>query len=326
MRHYFLLLLAVIAVSCNDGPKKTYRPESIGAINSVGVVIENNLWEGPVGDKIREHFAAPVVGLTWDEPVFSLEQMPQKVFTGTTRYRRAVLFVDIDTVNVAHMKSDLYAAPQRIGVIKGRTQEEIIENIDSHADEIIASIKEMELEETQRRFLRSLNKDRLLEEKFGVTFRLPSIYKLGKQEDNFVWIDREIQKGSMNIIAYEIPFNALNNDSTLVVDFIRMRDSIGEKYIPGPDMRDKKTYMTTEDAFAPHFFKTEIDGHQALEVRSIWDMENYPMAGPFATFVIDDEKNDRKLVVEGFTFAPATNKRDYMFELEAILRTIEFKK
>ncbi len=319
-------MLALIAFSCNDGPKKTYRPESIGAINSVGVVIENNLWEGPVGDKIREHFAAPVVGLTWDEPVFSLEQMPQKVFTGTTRYRRAVLFVDIDTVNVAHMKSDLYAAPQRIGVIKGRTQEEIIENIDSHADEFIAAIKEMELDETQRRFLRSLNKDRLLEEKFGVTFRLPSIYKLGKQEDNFVWIDREIQKGSMNIIAYQIPFNSLNNDSTLGVDFIRMRDSIGEMYIPGPDMKDKKTYMTTEDAFAPHFFQTEIDGHKAMEVRSIWDMENYPMAGPFVTFVIDDEKNDRKLVVEGFTFAPATNKRDYMFELEAILRTIEFKK
>ncbi|NNK11279.1 MAG: DUF4837 family protein, partial [Flavobacteriaceae bacterium] len=104
-----------------------------------------------------------------------------------------------------------------------------------------------------------------------------------------------------------------------------MRDSIGEKYIPGPDIRNKKTYMTTEDAFAPHFFETEIDGHKALEARSIWDIENYPMAGPFLTFVIDDEDNNRKLVVEGFTFAPATNKRDYMFELEAILRSVKFK-
>jgi hypothetical protein len=254
-----------------------------------------------------------------------MEQMPPKVFTGTTRYRRAALFVGLDTVSAAHLKTDLYAAPQKIGVILGRTQEEIIESIDANAEEFIASIKQMELDETQKRFLRSLNKDRLLEDKFGVTFRLPSIYKLGKNEDNFVWIDREIQKGSMNIIAYEIPWNELNNDTTLVTDFIRMRDSIGEKYIPGPDMKDKKTYMTTEDAFAPHFFKTEIDGHVALEARSIWDMENYPMAGPFLTFVIDDEKNNRKLVVEGFTFAPATNKRDYMFELEAILRTIKFK-
>ncbi len=325
MKYIYFLLTALLLVSCNDGPKKKYKPESIGAINSLGVVIENDLWEGPVGDKLREHFAAPVVGLTWDEPLFSMEQMPQKVFTGTTRYRRAALFVSLDTVNAAHLKTDLYAAPQKIGVILGRNQEELLENIENHAEEFIAAIKNMELEQTQKRFLRSLNKDKLLEEKFGVTFRLPSIYKLGKQEDNFVWIDREIQKGSMNIIAYQIPWKSLDNDSTLVTDFIRLRDSIGEKYIPGPDMLDKKTYMTTEDAFAPHFFETEIDGHRALEARSIWDMENYPMAGPFMTFVIDDEENNRKLVVEGFTFAPATNKRDYMFELEAILRTIKFK-
>lgn len=326
MKHLFTLLFVLLLLfSCDDGPKKSYKPASIGAINTVGVVISNDLWEGPVGDKLREYFAAPVVGLTWDEPIFSLEQMPQKVFTGTTRHRRAVLFVDLDTVNVAHVKTDLYATPQEIGVIKGRTQEEIIDNIETSAEEIIKAITAMELKETQKRFLRSLNKEKILEEKFGVTLSLPSIYKLGKQEDNFVWIDREIQKGSMNIIAYEIPWSGLSNDSTFVTDFIRMRDSIGKKYIPGPDVLNKITYMTTEDAFAPYFFTTEIDGRRTVEARSIWDMENFPMAGPFATFIMDDEKNNRKLVVEGFTFAPATNKRDYMFELEAIIRTIKFE-
>lgn len=32
------------------------------------------------------------------------------------------------------------------------------------------------------------------------------------------------------------------------------------------------------------------------------------------------------MVVEGFTFAPATEKRDHMFELEAILKTLKFAK
>jgi hypothetical protein len=320
-----LLLILIFTLSCKDVNKKSYLPGSIGSINSLGVVMSNELWEGSVGDKVREHFAAPVVGLTWDEPLFSIEHMPLKVFTGTTRYRRAVLFVDVDTVNVAHVKSDLYATPQEIGVIKGRNQQEIISSLDAKADEIIAAIKAMELKETQKRFLRSLSKDKIMEDKFGITWRLPSIYKVGKKEDNFVWIDRDIQKGSMNIIAYEIPRKSFTNDSTFVTDFIRMRDSIGEKYIPGPDVLNKKTYMTTEDAFSPYFFTTEIGGKKALEVRSIWDMENYPMAGPFATYIIDDEPNDRKLVLEAFTFAPATNKRDYMFELEAILRTVKFK-
>ena len=50
------------------------------------------------------------------------------------------------------------------------------------------------------------------------------------------------------------------------------------------------------------------------------------MAGPFLTYIINDKPNNRKLVVEGFTFAPATEKRDYMFELEAILKTLRFEK
>ena len=41
----------------------------------------------------------------------------------------------------------------------------------------------------------------MLYEVITVSLRLPSVYKVGKQEDNFVWIDREIQKGSMNIIS-----------------------------------------------------------------------------------------------------------------------------
>lgn len=320
-----LLLLFFILSSCNDGNKKSYKPVSLGSINSLAVVMDTELWEGAVGDKVREHFAAPIVGLTWNEPVFSIDHMPKQVFTATTRHRRTVLFVDLDTLNIAHIKTDLYATPQKVGVIKGNTQEELIANLDAAAGTMIASFKEMELKETQKRFLRSLNKDTIVQNKFGVSLRLPSLYKVDKKEDNFVWIARDIQKGSMNIIAYDIPWDSFTNDTTFVSDFVRMRDSIGKKYIPGPDLPNKITYMTTEDAFAPHVFTAELDQRNTIEVRSIWDMENYPMAGPFVTYIIDDKDNNRKLVLEAFTFAPATNKRDYMFELEAILRTVKFK-
>lgn len=320
-----LLVLLIVISSCEEKNKKKYKPVSVGAINSLAVVMDNNLWEGRVGDKVREHFAAPILGLTWDEPLFSIEHMPQQVFTGMTRHRRSVLFVSLDSVDLAHIKTDLYATPQKVGVIKGKTEEEIIANIEAGADKIIASFKETEIKEAQKRFLRSLSKDKVLEEKFGISFNLPSIYELGKEEDNFVWIDRQIQKGSMNIIVYTMPEDSFSNDSTFVKDIVKMRDSIGEKYIPGPDIPNKTTYMVTEKAFAPYVFSAEVAGKKAAEVRGIWEIHNYPMAGPFLTYIINDPENNRKLVIEGFTFAPATNKRDYMFELEAILRTLDFK-
>ena len=48
------------------------------------------------------------------------------------------------------------------------------------------------------------------------------------------------------------------------------------------------------------------------------------MAGPFLCYIINDVENNRKMVIEGFTFAPSTGKRDYMFELEAILKSVDF--
>ena len=317
------LLLLFLATSCEEGKnkRKSYMPESLGAINQLAVVMEDPLWESEVGDKVREYFAAPIVGLTWDEPIFSIEQMPQRVFTGTTRNRRAVLFVAIDSVNVAHVKTDLYARPQKVAVIKGRNRQEIIQNLEAEAESIVAEIRQMELEEMQTRFFRSLSKDKVLQEELGISLNLPSIYKLGKREEGFIWIDREIQKGTMNILAYEMPLDSFQNDTTLVGDIVKMRDSIGQRFIPGPDLPTKKTYMVTENAFAPYVFSTEIAGKEALEVRGIWEVHNYPMAGPFLTYIIRDEENNRNLVLEGFTFAPSTNKRDYMFELEAILKT-----
>ncbi len=318
------IAMIFLLLACSDGKKKSYKPASIGAINSLAVVMDNKLWEGKVGDKVREHFAAPILGLTWDEPLFTIEHMPKQVFTGMTRHRRSVLFVALDTTDVAQVKVDVYASPQRVGVVQGVTEEELIAQLEEGAPRIIASFKDTEVKEAQKRFLRSLSKDKILEDKFGVKLTLPSVYKLGKDEENFVWIDREIPKGSMNLIAYAIPEESFDNDSTLVSDIVKMRDSIGMKYIPGPDIPGKTTYMVTEKAFAPYVFSTTVAGRKTIEVRGIWEIQNYPMAGPFVTYIMEDPENNRKLVMEGFTFAPATNKRDYMFELEAILRTTRF--
>lgn len=323
-RFLILLFTGLLFNACNDGKKVVYKPQSIGAINTLAVVMDTRLWEGEVGDKIREKFAAPSIGLTWDEPIFSIDHMPKSVFTGPTRHRRSVLFVSIDTVDVAQIQTDTYATPQRIGVIKGETEEQLISNIEAGADRLIAAYKQLELEESQKRFLRSLNKEKDVEEEFGISLRIPSIYKVGRREDNFIWIDRDIPRGTMNILVYTMPGNSLENESTLVSDIVKMRDSIGQMYIPGPDIPNKVTYMMTEKAFAPYVFLTRLKDRKAIEVRGIWEVMNYPMAGPFQTYIIDDPERDRKLVIEGFTFAPATNKRDYMFELEAILKSVRF--
>ncbi|MGB5500659.1 MAG: DUF4837 family protein, partial [Maribacter sp.] len=290
------------------------------------VVMDNELWKSKVGDKVREHFAASALGLTMDEPLFSIIQVPPNVFSGTVRNTRAVLYVQKDTLSLAHIKTDLYSKPQKVAVVKGTTEDQLIENLDSKAKEIISTFKDLEIGEAQNRFQRSLNKEKDIQDKFGIKLSIPSIYKVVKREENFIWVERQIQRGTMSIIAYEMPWDSFKVDSTFVKDIVRMRDSIGSLYIPGPDVPGKRTHMRTEPAFSPSVFPAEVAGRKAVEVRGLWDIKNYPMAGPFLTYIVNDQEHNRKMVVEGFTFAPATEKRDYMFELEAIIKTLRINK
>ncbi len=324
---YLAALLLVALYSCNNSKTKTrYLPESTGGINSLMVVMDTELWQGAVGDKVREIFAAQVLGLPQPEPIFSITQIPPQVFKGAITHSRSVLFVEQDSLSLAHVKTDVYAKPQKVAVVKGETFNEFSDNLDKIAAQAVASFKRVEIKEAQKRFLRSLSKETAFVEELGITLKVPSLYKVGKQEKNFVWMDIQIPKGTMNLLAYAMPEDTFSADSTFVRDIIRMRDSIGEKYIPGPDVPGKKTFMITEKAFAPYVFPTEIGGKKAAEARGVWEISGYPMAGPFVTYIINDKENNRKLVLEGFTFAPSALKRDYMFELEAILRTVEFEK
>ncbi|TFG77192.1 MAG: DUF4837 family protein, partial [Flavobacteriales bacterium] len=76
-RTLFTLILFIF-ISCKEGSKQSYLPGSIGPINSLAVVMDNDLWQGDVGDRVREYFAAPALGLTLDEPLFSINHFPPK--------------------------------------------------------------------------------------------------------------------------------------------------------------------------------------------------------------------------------------------------------
>ena len=109
---------------------------------------------------------------------------------------------------------------------------------------------------------------------------------------------------------------ALNNNT--FKNIIKIRDSIGKIYVPG---RLNGSYMITEKAYRPYFYKTKINDKKAFLTKGMWEVANDFMAGPFVNYMIEDKVNNRWLIIEGFVFAPSVNKRDYMFELETIIKS-----
>ena len=316
-----LIISAVTLLGCNSNSNVVLSASS-GNINNLSVVIDNNLWEGSVGDNIRSLIGVSLYGLPQDEPLFTLRQMPTSIFTGFVRKNRIVLKVVKGEEAGTQFYKDSYAKPQKMVVVSGFTNSEIIDQIKENADKIISVFKFEEIKEKQRRILKSINKNNNIETVLGVTMDFPSAYRVAKEEGDFFWLRRDIQTGTINFLVYEIPLNQIRQKDNPINEVIKLRDSIGKAHIPGPL---EGTYMITEEAYTPAISKTLIGERNAYETRSTWQVKNAFMAGPFLNYVIKDEQKQRFVVFEGFVFAPSVGKRDYMFELEAIAKSIKFK-
>ena len=57
----------------------------------------------------------------------------------------------------------------------------------------------------------------------------------------------------------------------------------------------------------------------------MWEIKGAYMGGPFVNYAIEDKINNRYLVAEGYVYAPSQDKRENIFELEAIIKSIKIK-
>ncbi len=323
MKHLFtLILISFILTGCNDNnSNQKLVPKSSGRINNLLVVADNILWEENVGEAIREIFAAPVPALNQEEPLFTISQMPPQVFSGFAAKNRIVLKIEKGKSADVSIGDDIFAKPQTLIVVSGQTDQEIIDQMKANSEKIIQAFKTEEIKERQRQIKISLFDTEPIQNEFGIDIKFPTAYRIATQEEGFIWIRKDIPTGNMDFMIYEVPMNSIRKtDSTTVGDIIRMRDSIGKMHVQSSV---EGAYMITEEAYAPYVFETSINGKPTIETRGIWDMKNAFMSGPFINYAIEDKANNRYVVVEGYVFAPSVEKRDHIFELEAILRSVK---
>jgi len=324
MRLYLKALCIVFLLSaCEDAnSKKVYKPQSSGNINEVSVVIDNDLWESSVGEAIRSTVGKPLYGLPQDEPQFTIRQIPSSVFTGFVKNSRLVLKVKKGVAAATKFYTDPYASPQRMVMVSGMTNQEIRDQFITNQDKIVQTFKTEEVQEKQRRTKKTLFNSTAITKQFGINIQFSSLYRIANQVDNFCWIRRDINTGTVNLVLYTLPYDETLTKEALAKRVITVRDSIGKRYIQGPV---DGSYMTTENAYTPFFDDTKISNLTSFETKSIWQVKDAFMSGPFINYWIEDKVNNRYLIVEGFVFAPSVGKRDYIFELEAIIRSIIIK-
>lgn len=320
---FLLLLIPIVLVSCHSKEVKNVA-ETYGKTNEVSVIIDDQLWNGEVGDSMRNKFASPVLGLPQEEPVFTLNQYPVKLLEGFMTNSRNIIVVKKEAKSQFRIENNEYANPQVVVHVSGETVQEILDTIQNNDSLIITKIKDSEISVFQNK----IKHDSLLDvskiiDKFNVRLNIPMKYKMVLHGKKFIWLKKEITSGNLSLIFYQIPFSSIKDNNNAVKRITHIRDSIGRKYIHGAVPR---TRMVTEPAFSPYLSKTKIYNKETFETKGNWELLNDFMSGPFVNYAIVDKPNRRILVIEGFCYAPSKQKRDLMFELEAIIKSTQFLK
>ena len=318
----FLWLLGAVCLSSCSFKSNKFPDESTAAINTIAVIIDDQLWSGEVGDSIRNKFASPVLGLPQEEPQFTINQYPVKLFEGYSTDSRNIIIIKKESENKFEIKENEFASPQNAIHISGRTAFEILEILEKHTPEIIQKMHNTEILQEQKIFKDSLLNTQKIQSKFNIDLLIPKKYEYVMRRKNFIWLKKEITSGNTSLVIYEVPWKSIR-PKYAVKDILKARDSIGSRYIHGSDAG---TQMVTEEAYSPYFSIISLAGNNAYETKGTWQMKNDFMSGPFINYAIFDKAHRRILILEGFCYAPSKEKRDLMFELEAIIKSVQIKK
>jgi hypothetical protein len=295
-------------------------PSSNGKTNNILLIMNDKDWKTDLGDTIRKYFATEFPDLPQEEPMFTLHHASPELFTGSFKKYRTIMIIKEGDENKVEFIHDKYAKPQLIIVIEGKNKKEIKKLIAENAKKITDTIYNFEINIIQQRHKKSLRDNSDIEKELGISIEIPNFFVLVDHRPKFFWFRRDVKNGEQDILLYEVPLKG--NLSLQKAEVTKYRDSIGKKYIPGPV---DSTYMKTVKGISPSQNEVMINEIKAIETRGLWNMENDFMGGPYINYSLIDKKNNRVVVGEGFIYAPALDKRDYMVQLEAILKTMKLK-
>ncbi|MBV1888319.1 MAG: DUF4837 family protein [Urechidicola sp.] len=324
MKNLALLSICLLIVfGCAKKENKLFLVDSNGRMNQVLVVMNHDLFTGLEGEELSNVTDSEVLGLPQPEPQFKVTQIPVNAYKNLFLSQRNVLHVTISDSTYFNVQKNVYAKPQTIITICGKDSESLINEIRNRKIEIIQTFKRADIKAVQQRLQKKPFDTKKLKTltNLGIELKFSTKYKLVDDTGDFLWLRQHLTKGeSMNVLVYELPINSIEDEEGKNINSVR--DTIGKKYIPGTF---ENSYYITEQAYTPDTFLIELDGKKTYETRGKWEVKNDYMAGPFLNYTVVDKANNRLVVVEGFTYAPAASKRDYMFELEAVLKTLKIK-
>ncbi|MFT6148601.1 MAG: hypothetical protein ACJAUH_001287 [Saprospiraceae bacterium] len=338
--------------NCSEQQRSTLRPKpnAIGTPAQTLIVIEQELWDSPVGDSIRYNLGAAFPLLPAPEPILDMTnikfedmrdikfQWKNIIFVGdlesqseTAQFIKKTIGEEAEAsaaedINYNYAaQNDRWAKNQQIAYIFANGKENLAKAVSQRAKVIIGKVYKNDKTMIQATtysmgkaegIITDLRADLL------INLKVPGDYRIAFKNDDHFWLRKETRKVDMNLLIQKIPYTegvAVDKEN-----IIRIRNEFGKDYIAsGTD----NTYMSTDlTSLKPpvYFNQIAVNGNYTLEARGIWRMENGFMGGAFVSYLVYHEATQSLIFMDGFVYAPELSKRKYIQRLQVIMDSLEF--
>jgi len=319
---FLIIFFATVLTGCSSGSVVT---RATGFAYEIVVVMDNSKWTGEAGEAIKDELLAAIDGLPQPEPSFKVTHVAPANFNGLLTYVRNILIVRIDpalyTKVSKNTEPDRWSSGQMVMYLTAPDEESLVEWQKENDGELRDYFTKVEMDRVAQQLQSTYSMLVLetVEEMFGAYLKVPSDMTYSKRAEDFFWVSNNDNRGRTDLIVYSFPYT--DADTFTEEYLVAKRDSVLKENLPGafPD-----SYMATETRFDLTYKPITVNGKYVGVLRGLWKMVGDMMGGPFVSHVRVDERNNRIVVVEGFVFAPETNKRNYIRRIEAALYTFRF--
>ena len=320
------LLLVLALTACDEKSNISKKDRSTGGTSEILVVTQNDeQWNGMIGDSIRHYFLDYQYGLPQPEAMNELAHINVSGFSDMFKKHKCILEVEINP-NIekatAETAENLWAAPQRYVKITAPSRSAWVELFEKQRDVYALWFRKVERERIMSVFRPTVDNDirNAIAKKMGFELTLPQGFYIAKDEPDFMWIRKELERSSACIVIYQTPY--LDTAQFNVESLVAVRNMMMQKYIPGPS---EGSFMSTEAEFVPPLltYVPDFPAGYAVEMRGMWRVENDYMGGPFVSYTFADDRSGNLVTVEGYYYEPNQKKRDQLLQLESIIYSLK---
>ena len=304
VKKLFTFFLLIFLFSCNENSTKKILAESTGEQNEIILVIDDNDWQGFIGDTLRKIFQLEIDGLPQAEQFFNLVQINPSEFSRFFKTHKNIMFVGKDYRDSYTMNK--WAKNQIIMYLNSTSNEF---EFKKSCIKTFNFLYRKELENIRASYKMSHNTEarKHIKEAFGINVFLPTEYYVSLKEKNIFISDFHSFNEKQDLLKYILIYDFLPDDNKNIQrQIVNKTDSILKQKIKGSI---EGTYVQIDKRMP----LTEINGLY----RGMWTLENGFMAGPF--IMKSRYIEDRIVISLGLVFYPNENKRKYIRTFEAIL-------